>query len=527
QEIGHVGSWEYSIESGKIWGSAEGFRIYGFPPVAGDMDIEKIESCIIEREMVHQALVDLIKDGSDYNLEFTIKPADDSPLKVIHSVARIITDENGNPLKVRGVIHDISDLKRNEISLRETNAYLENLISNANVPIIIWDAAFRITRLNHAFEILIGRSAEDLVGKSLKVLFPPDQVERSMRLIQTTFDGVKWVTVEMDILHREGSIRTLLWNSSTLYSPDKVTPIATIAQGQDITDQRRLELEKNTAIGQIEKNLAQLATLNDEIRNPLTVISMYADMVENRQMTEKIINQVTQIDMMINQVDRRWNESEKILAYLRKHYKINISLPSEQVNTANSGGNQSGLPGEEGRQTPVDKLLLIEEVQAQLFTILDSTDALVYVADMNTHEILFMNRKGRSLFGDITGKKCYESMQNDQNGPCPFCTNHLLIDTFGPSGVFHWEYENTKSGRWFDCRDRAIRWTDGRLVRLEIATDITERKQTEEILRQKIDELSLFNTLTISRELRMVELKSEINSLLKSEGKLEKYQIDL
>ena len=42
-----------------------------------------------------------------------------------------------------------------------------------------------------------------------------------------------------------------------------------------------------------------------------------------------------------------------------------------------------------------------------------------------------------------------------------------------------WEFRNTETDRWFECRDQAIRWTDGRMVRMEIATDITERKQAE------------------------------------------------
>jgi PAS domain-containing protein len=75
-----------------------------------------------------------------------------------------------------------------EADLRQTKEILENLISIANVPIIIWDPSFHITRFNHAFELLTGRSADEIVGKSLDLLFPPDQAERSMRLFKTTLE---------------------------------------------------------------------------------------------------------------------------------------------------------------------------------------------------------------------------------------------------------------------------------------------------------------------------------------------------
>jgi len=51
-----------------------------------------------------------------------------------------------------------------------------------------------------------------------------------------------------------------------------------------------------------------------------------------------------------------------------------------------------------------------------------------------------------------------------------------------PKGVYHWEFENTVNDRWYDIHDRAIEWVDGRIARLEIATDITDRKNTEKEL---------------------------------------------
>ncbi|MEE4356001.1 MAG: PAS domain S-box protein [Desulfococcaceae bacterium] len=115
--------------------------------------------------------------------------------------------------------------------------------------------------------------------------------------------------------------------------------------------------------------------------------------------------------------------------------------------------------------------------------ILDELDALVYVADMDSHEILYANARAKKLFGNgIVGKICWQKMQEDQTGPCPFCTNHLLTDEKGNAkGVHVWEFENTRTGKWYMIRDRAIPWTDGRMVRLEIATDISERKRSENL----------------------------------------------
>lgn len=132
--------------------------------------------------------------------------------------------------------------------------------------------------------------------------------------------------------------------------------------------------------------------------------------------------------------------------------------------------------------------------------ILDSLDALVYVADMQTHEVLFFNEYGRSIWGDYQGRKCYQVLQKDQTGPCTFCSNDKLLDANDePNGVYVWEFQNTQNNRWYQCRDQAIQWIDGRLVRMEIATDITDRKNMEQALAEakaKAEQLADTDELT-------------------------------
>jgi PAS domain S-box-containing protein len=124
--------------------------------------------------------------------------------------------------------------------------------------------------------------------------------------------------------------------------------------------------------------------------------------------------------------------------------------------------------------------------------IMDSLDSFVYISDMNTHEVLFVNKYGRDVWGDVIGKTCWKCIQSDLSGPCDFCTNHKLLDAHGnPSGVHVWEFRNTVTNQWYECRDQAIQWTDGRLVRLEIATNITERKRSREMMIQSEKMLSV------------------------------------
>lgn len=132
--------------------------------------------------------------------------------------------------------------------------------------------------------------------------------------------------------------------------------------------------------------------------------------------------------------------------------------------------------------------------QQKFLKILDSLQAIVYVADMQSYELLFVNKHTRELFGDIEGGICWQSLQKGQTGPCPFCSNDKLTDEDGkPTGEYLWEFCNTRNNQWYHMMDRAIEWVDGRIVRLEIATDITERKLAQQEMEHAQEELARTN----------------------------------
>ncbi len=127
----------------------------------------------------------------------------------------------------------------------------------------------------------------------------------------------------------------------------------------------------------------------------------------------------------------------------------------------------------------------IAESHQQLLTILDSLEAQIFVADMKTHQVLFVNRKMQEVFGPgVKNQSCYRAFQG-QDRPCDFCTNDRLLDEQDePGPVCQWEHLNPVTGRWYVNYDRAVRWINGKMVRMQIAFDNTERKETELKLRQ-------------------------------------------
>jgi PAS domain S-box-containing protein len=149
------------------------------------------------------------------------------------------------------------ELTKMEASLRETSQYLENLINYTNAPTIVWSPELRITRFNHAFERLTGRSADSVIGEPIDILLPEKYQVKALEMIRNTMAGALWETVEIPILNITGAIKTVLWNSANIYDADGSTVISTIAQGQDITERKKAEEDLKKAYEELEKKVEE------------------------------------------------------------------------------------------------------------------------------------------------------------------------------------------------------------------------------------------------------------------------------
>ncbi len=122
----------------------------------------------------------------------------------------------------------------------------------------------------------------------------------------------------------------------------------------------------------------------------------------------------------------------------------------------------------------------------------ENMNELVYVADADTYEFIYMNQKALSICGltsleQTRGKKCYEVLQN-ASAPCEICNNSGLV----PGQFKEWRYYNPVYDRHMLVKDTVVE-TGGRRLRIEIAIDISAETRQKEIIRDYQNREALIN----------------------------------
>ncbi len=147
-----------------------------------------------------------------------------------------------------------------------------------------------------------------------------------------------------------------------------------------------------------------------------------------------------------------------------------------------------------------DKIKIIDDQQKHLSMILDSIPADVYISDMDSNEVIFMNAFMKKSFGrDCVGEICWRAFQNREK-PCPHCTNEELRKNIGKlDKVITWEAKNPVNNKWYLNNDIAIPWKNGKSVRMQIAIDISNRIEMEQALKESQSQYH-----SLSRMLRLM-----------------------
>jgi diguanylate cyclase (GGDEF)-like protein/PAS domain S-box-containing protein len=133
QRISHLGTWEWDVASGEVWWSDEAYRIHGVDPGEGIDLLEKVEEAFFPGDLPrYRRKIDeaLSGEAEGYDYEHRIRRPD-GEARWVHGQAEVVRGEGGEPLRMIGTVHDVTERKVLEDRLRR-QAYYDHLTDLPN-----------------------------------------------------------------------------------------------------------------------------------------------------------------------------------------------------------------------------------------------------------------------------------------------------------------------------------------------------------------------------------------------------------
>ncbi|MFO7636295.1 MAG: diguanylate cyclase, partial [Clostridia bacterium] len=293
----HIGHWQFFLTDNRVVASEGAMRIYGLE--GQEMTISNIQTIPLPeyRDALDQALAALIKDGTPYDIEFSIRRPSDNRIFHIHSVAIYDSERN----MVFGVIHDITDLK---------NAR-DSLVLQRNI-IIISMGSFLVILSGLVFLLMFNRKALDKEKEKLRVTL----LSVGDAIITTDGDGkIQLVNKEAEALTgwpQEQARNQPFHEVFHALDPETGEPfdhiIGTVLRTGNASSMREcIHLVSKTGVRRIVSN--NTAPILDDRGNPHGAVVVFRDMTESYDKLREI-EHLSFHDQLTGLYNRRFFDAE-------------------------------------------------------------------------------------------------------------------------------------------------------------------------------------------------------------------------
>ena len=498
QEIGHVGNWEYNLKTTHFWGSDEAKKIYGFDPGAKNFTTDEVEECIPERENVHRALMDLIEKDKPYNLEFEIITKTKGESRIVHSIAILEKDEKGDPSKVSGVIHDITERKKAENIIRESEEKLRLLIDNSPLGICINDLEGNFILTNPAYENMLGYTKEELSDLSFFDITHPDYHTTNRSKFNKMTEGMNnRFEIQKKYIRKDGSLIDVLLHAGSIRDSEG-NPTLGLAIVDDITEKNKVQarlIESETLFRNLFQKHSAVKLLIDPDDGRIVDANEAAaeyygwSQTELRKMKISEINTLSkvEIDKELQKVRKRDIKNMEFKHKLSDGSVRDVSVYSSNVKYAGKDMLHSIIMDITERKKAEEKL---KESEQKYKLLLDNINDLICEIDINGN-YTYLSQNYKEVLGyepdDLLGKPVSDLI-HPEDLEASLKKYEKLTNNSGVSEDVWRFLHKDGSYRYIESKGRVYQYSEDEKRTVVISRDITDSKNAESKMKKLLSD---------------------------------------
>jgi two-component system sensor histidine kinase/response regulator len=430
--------------------------------------------------------------------------------------------------------HCRNEEKRTIIELVSAQEKYETIFENYSVAITLADTEERIVSWNKYTEELLNMQENDLFMKPVSSLYPPDEWQK-IRKENIRQKGIRY-RIETKMFRKNvGPFDVDI--SLCILKGFKGEIVGSVAIITDITELKKTEKELKESEKKyrtIFDNSAVAITLTDENEKIIswnkyteTLLGMNKDDLYLRPVQDlypvaewqKIRSQD------VRQKGMQHHLETKIIRKNNDPIDVDLSL-SVLKNHEDKVIGSIGVIKDITDQKRMEKTL---EESEKKFKLLYEKAPVPYHTLSPTGLITDVNEKWCQTLGymkeEVIGKSIFDFVSEDERTNAQESFAQKIVNGKSYTGGHEREYR-TKAGekRLFVIHDFLLFDKDSRVVSVYTTMeDITENKIAEQTLKEKINELERYKIITVNREMKMMELKNEINELCTQHHEKQRY----
>jgi PAS domain S-box-containing protein len=485
QELAHMGHWELDFKSNSLECSDEIYRILGLKPKEFDASYEAFMAFVHpdDRAYVTRAHEESLAKKTQCDIECRVL-LKDGTIKYVNERFQTIYGDDGMPTCLMGTVQDITERKRTETVLRESEKQYRSLVENSLDVIFTLSTDGTLSSMNPAFETITGWPLVEMLGKPFAPIIHPDDLPLAMEILQSVLQGETPPIFELRILTKAGGNIVGQFTATLRVQDGKELDILGI--GRDITERKQAEERLRFLSSAVEQSSEGMAIADME-GNLIHVNQAWVEMhgyesseeLVGRNLSifhdpEQLKSKVEPFNKMV--MENGYNKGE--VGHIRKD---GTSFPTLMTTTLlkDENGKPIALSGiakdiTDIKRTEVELKTERDKLQG-LMDGLATTGIGVDIVGAD-YRILYQNKVLMEAFGDILGKLCYENYMG-LDIPCGLCPMEAVIKSRKVERA-----EMTGSdGRHYEILSAPLPSPDGVVDKaIEVVFDITDRKRAEE-----------------------------------------------